>query len=283
MIKNSIFDKQNEKDMLDILYAQRQYYNIANKLDSINLLLILIVCMFDFFEINNPMIKLLVNGLIALIIYIISYVINNYIKKGADLKKYFDYKLYEFNGITKQFEQNCRKYIHNILKKNKPYYNQQISNDGKSNPPGLKDWYFDEGETKRLDIIKSTQSQNIKWDKKISTIYLIIVIILVIVLFIIYLITCALMKFNIIEFLAGLISFASFFCYLFKKIISYIKINKCVYFAKHLLNKAKNDADLIEIQEIIDKRRHENFCPPNIIHKIISKSVHEEIEFINKK
>lgn len=283
MKKNSIFDKQNEKDMLDVLYAQRQYYNIANKLDSINLLLILIVCMFDFFEINNPMIKLFVNGLIALIIYIIAYVTNDYIKKGADLKKYFDYKLYVFNGITKQFEENCRKYIHNILKKNKPDYNQQISNDGKSNPPGLKDWYFDEGETQRLDIIKSTQSQNIKWDKKISTIYLIIVIILVIVLFITYLITCALMKFNIIEFLAGLISFASFFCYLFKKIISYIKINKCVYFAEHLLNKAKNDADLIEIQEIIDKRRHENFCPPNIIHKIISKSVHEEIEFINKK
>lgn len=283
MRKNSIFDKQNEKYMLDILYAQRQYYNIANKLDSINLLLILIVCMFDFFEINNPMIKLLVNGLIALIIYIIAYVTNDYIKKGADLKKYFDYKLYVFNGITKQFEENCRKYINSILRKNKPDYNQQVSNDGKSNPPGLKDWYFNEGETQRLDIIKSTQSQNIKWDKKISTIYLIIVITLLIVLFITYLITCALMEFNIIEFFAGLISFVSFFCYLFKKIISYIKINKCVYFAEHLLNKAKNDADLIEIQEIIDKRRHENFCPSNIIHKIISKSVHEEIEFINKK
>lgn len=283
MRKNSIFDKQNEKYMLDILYAQRQYYNIANKLDSINLLLILIVCMYDFFEINNPMIKLLVNGFIALIIYIITYVTNDYVKKGADLKKYFDYKLYAFKGITKQFEKKCKKNIHNVLKKNKPDYNHQISNNGKSNPPGLMDWYFDEGETKRLDIIKSTQSQNIKWDKKISTIYLIIIIILVIVLFITYLITCALMKFNIIEFLAGLISFASLFCYLFKKIISYIKINKCVYFAEHLLNKAKNDADLIEIQEIIDKRRHENFCPPNIIHRIISKSVHEEIEFINKK
>ncbi len=282
MIKNSIFDKQNEKDMLDILYAQRHYYNIANHLDNINLLLIFIVCAYDFFEINNPMIKLLVNGLIVFIIYIITHVINDYIKKGADLKKYFDYKLYAFKGITKQFENNCKKNIHNILMKNKPDYNQQISNDGKSNPPGLKDWYFDEGETQRLDIIKSTQSQNIKWDKRISTIYLIIVIILVIVLFITYLMTCALMKFNIIEFLAGLISFVSFFCYLFKKIISYIKINKYVYCAEHLLNKAKNDVDLIEIQEIIDKRRHENFCLPNIIHKIISKSVHEEIEFIYK-
>lgn len=282
MIKNSIFDKQNEKDMLDILYAQRQYYNIANRLDSINLLLIFIVCMYDFFEINNPMIKLLANGFIALIIYIITYFTNDYVKKGADLKKYFDYKLYEFKGITKQFEKNCKKNIHNILKKNKPDYNYQISNDGKYDPPGLKDWYFDEGETQRLDIIKSTQSQNIKWDKKISTIYLIIIIILVIVLFITYLITCALMKFNIIEFFAGLISFVSFFCYLFKKIISYIKINKYVYFAEHLLNKAKNDVDLIEIQEIIDKRRHENFCPQNIIHKIISKSLHKEIEFINK-
>jgi hypothetical protein len=282
MRKNSIFEKQNEKDMLDILYAQRHYYNVANLLDNTNLLLIFIVCTFDFFELNNPMIKLLVNGFMASIIYVIAHVINDYIKKGADLKKYFDYTLYSFKGITKQFENNCKKNIYNILKKQKKDYKQQISNDGKSNPPGLKDWYFDEGETQRLEIIKSTQSQNIKWDKKISTIYLIIVISLVILLFITYLITCTLMKFNTIEFFSGLISFVSFFCYLFEKIISYFQINKYVYCAEHLLNKAKNDVDLMEIQEIIDKRRHKNFCPINIIHKIISKSVHEEIEYISK-
>lgn len=282
MIKNNIFDKQNEKDMLDILYAQRKYYNMANKLDSINLLLIFVVCMYDFFEINNTMIKLLVNGVIALIIYMITHVTNYYVKQGADLKKYFDYKLYSFNGIIKQFEESCRKSIHNILSKNMLDYNQQISNDGKSEPPGLKDWYFDEGKKQMLDVIRSTQSQNIRWDKKISTLYLIMIIILIIILFISYTITCILMNFNIVEFIVGLLSFVSFFYYLFKKIISYIKINKYVYYAEQLLTKAKNDADLIEIQEIIDKRRRENLCPPNIIHKIISKSVHEEIEFINK-
>lgn len=282
MIKNGIFDKQNEKDMLDILYAQRQYYNMANKLDSINLLLIFVVCTYDFFEINNAMIKLLVNGVIALIINIITHVTNYYVKRGADLKKYFDYKLYSFNGIAKQFEESCRKSIHNILKKNMSEYNQQINNDGKSDPPGLKDWYFNEGKTQTLDIIRSTQSQNIRWDKKISTLYLIMIIILIIVLFISYTITCILMNFNVVEFIVGLLSFASFFYYLFKKIISYIKINKYVYYAEQLLTKAKNDVDLIEIQEIIDKRRRENLCPPNIIHKIISKSFHEEIEFINK-
>ncbi len=282
MKKNSIFEKQNEKDMLDILYAQRHYYNIANQLDIINLLLIFIVCVFDFFEINIPMLKLLVNGVVASIIYAITHIIKNYIKKGADLKKYFDYTLYSFKGITKQFENNCKKNIYNVLKKYKKDYKQQISNDGKSNPPGLKDWYFDEGETQRLEIIKSTQSQNIKWDKKISTIYLIIVISLAILLFITYLITCTLMQLNTMEFVAGLISFVSFFYYLFEKIISYFKINKYVYCAELLLKKAERNTDLIEIQEIIDKRRHENFCPPNIIHKIISKTVHEEIEFINK-
>jgi len=108
MIENNIFEKQNEKDMLDILYAQRHYYNIANQLDNINLLLIFILCMFDFFEINNPVIKLLVNGLIAFIIYIITHLIKYCIKKGANLKKYFDYTLYAFKGITKHFENNCK-------------------------------------------------------------------------------------------------------------------------------------------------------------------------------
>ncbi len=283
MIKNDIFEKQNEKHMLDILYAQRHYYNIANILDNINILLTFFVCVFDFLEINNPIIKLLVNGVCGVIIYIITHIIKDCVKKGADLKKYFDYKLYAFEGITKQFENNCKKNIYNVLQKHNRSYQQQISNDGNSRPPGLKNWYFDERETQRLNIIKSTQSQNIKWDEKISKIYLIIVISLMVLSFVAYSITCTLMRFNTIEFFAGLISFVSFFYYLSEKIVSYFEINKYVYCAKILLNKAKNDTDLLEIQEIIDKRRHENFCPLNIIHKVISKSFHEEIKYISEK
>ena len=106
MIKNDIFEKQNEKHMLDILYAQRHYYNIANILDNINILLTFFLCVFDFLEINNPIIKLLVNGVCGVIIFIITHIIKDCVKKGADLKKYFDYKLYAFEGITKQIQHN---------------------------------------------------------------------------------------------------------------------------------------------------------------------------------
>lgn len=281
MKKISFFKRQNEKDMLDILYSQRFYYNRVNFLENLSIVLILSICIFDFFEINHPIIKIIVNGFMVGINGLILCFIKKDISKGANLKKYFDYILFGFNGITKDFEKKCKGFIYDVLSKKRKNYNQQVNNNGKSKPPGLKDWYFNEGKSGEVEIIKSMQKQNLYWDKKISKIYLSFIGVTLILLLCLYLMVCIFMKFKIIELLAGFIPFISIIIFFVDKIKAYILIDRNVEVAKSLLNKAKDIGNLIEVQEIIDNRRMENFCPPNIIHSIISKNTHKKIEYIN--
>lgn len=281
MKKTSIFEKQNEKSVLNILYAQRFYYNRSNFLESINVILVLGICIFDFFEIKKPLLKIIVNVFVVAINCIISNIISSDIKKGAKLKKYFDYKLFNFCGITNDFKKECKGYVFDVINKHNKNHDQQISNDGEANPPGLKNWYFDEGKIKNIDIIKSMQKQNLYWDKIISKIYLGIIICIILVLCILYFIVSYFMNFETLEILAGIIPFMSIIKYLYGKIKSYHIIDKNIECANILLNKAKDIDDLIEVQNRIDNRREENFAPPNLIHKIISKRVHRKIEFMN--
>lgn len=281
MKKTSFFKRQNEKDMLDILYSQRFYYNRVNFFENLSTVLILFICIFNFFEIKHPIIKIIVNGFMVGVNGLILCFIKKDIIKGASLKKYFDYKLFRFNGITKDFEKACKGFIYDVLNKKRKDYNHQVNNNGKSKPPGLKDWYFDEGKSGEVEIIKSMQKQNLYWDKKISKIYLSFIGVTLILLLCLYLTICIFLKFKIIELLAGFIPFISIIIFFVDKIKAYFLIDRNVEVAKNLLNKAKNLDDLVEIQEIIDNRRMENFCPPNIIHSIISKNAHKKIEYIN--
>ena len=161
-----------------------------------------------------------------------------------------------------------------MLSKKRKDYNHQVNNNGKSKPPGLKDWYFDEGKSGEVEVIKSMQKQNLYWDKKISKIYLSFIGVTLILLLCLYVTICILLKFKIIELLAGFIPFISIIIFFIDKIKAYFLIDKNVEVAKCI-------DDLVEIQEIVDNRRMENFCPPNIIHSIISKNTHKKIEYIN--
>lgn len=281
MKKTIFFKKQNEKDMLDILYSQRFYYNRVNCLENLSVVLTLFICIFDFFEIKNSIIKIIVNGFMVGVNALLLCFIKKDIVKGANLKKYFDYNLFGFSGITKDFEKECKGFIYDVLSKKRKDYNHQVNNNGKSKPPGLKDWYFDEGKSGEVEVIKSMQKQNLYWDKKISKIYLSFIGVTLILLLCLYVTICILLKFKIIELLAGFIPFISVIIFFIDKIKAYFFIDKNVEVAKCLLNKAKNIDDLVEIQEIVDNRRMANFCPPNIIHSIISKNTHKKIEYIN--
>lgn len=283
MKKHDFFERQNNEYMLNILYAQRYFYNKANLLEGINIIIILVICLFNFFEIDVPVIKIIVNVFLVLINYIITKYIKSNITKGAKLKKYFDYMLYNFDGITEHLKKECKEFGCDVLNKKRKDYNQQISSDGKATPPGLRNWYFDEKRKSTIDIIKSMQNQNLYWDKKISIIYITFIIAFFILLFSLYLVVCILMEFNIIELLAGFIPFTNMIVFIVDKIKSYLLIDKEVTVAKRLLDKAKSIDDLMEVQEIIDNRRQQDFCPPNIIHKIIANKIHIKLEFINAK
>lgn len=281
MKKDRIFEKQNEKSMLDILYAQRCFYNRANQLEYINICISLCVCFINYFKINQPVIEIFVNGILVLINLIIASYEKKAITNGANLKKYFDYTLYNLPGISSDFEKKCKELVYNELEKGKKNYLQQINNNGKDKPPGVKDWYYDEPKNSKIELIKSMQNQNLYWDKKISKIYLFAIVIFSAVLFLLYVMICILMNVSIIGFFAGLIPYISIISFVTEKIITYFSIDKNIAIAKAYLHQAKSIEDLVEVQQIIDERRNMNFSPPNIIHKMISYKVHKKIEYIN--
>ena len=55
--------KQNEDYILDALFSQRYYYNLANKLESANLILIFVACILGSIAINNLLYQIIVKRL----------------------------------------------------------------------------------------------------------------------------------------------------------------------------------------------------------------------------
>lgn len=280
--KKDFFEKQNSKDMLDVLFAQRFYYNRTNILENFNLLIMLIICISNFFSINNLILKVVINVIFTLISVGLSKWIKDDIMKGSNLKKYFDYTLYNFD-LDENFKKDCLGLVHDVISKNKKNYVQQITNDGKAKVPGLRDWYFDENYKDEMDIIKSMQKQNLYWDKIISKIYVILLFVLFIILMFLYIIIAYFNKFKILELLIGFIPLFNITSYLSNKFITYFSIDKEMAVANYAIGKDTSKNDLIEIQKRIDNRRKLNFSPPNLIHKLYSKIIHEKIEYINSK
>lgn len=279
---NNIFKRQNDQDMLEVLYAQRYYYNTANKLEYMNLVIMLVICIVNFFEIKSTLIQIVINLVFVLINTLIAKLVSNNTLKGADLKKYLDYTLFNFE-VEENFRKRCLGLVYDVLTKKKNNYENQINSDGKANPPGLKDWYFNENKTNNIDIIKSLQRQNLYWDTIISKIYLTMLFIIFALLLFLYIIIAHMNNYNVLEIIAGTIPFGNILGYLIIKVKSYILIDKNMGIVTYMLEQASNEEDLIEVQKKIDDRRHINFSPPNIIHKIISKKQHEKYEYENKK
>lgn len=76
-------------------------------MENLSVVLTLFICIFDFFEIKNSIIKIIVNGFMVGVNALLLCFIRKDIVKGANLKKYFDYSLFGFSGITKDLFMMC--------------------------------------------------------------------------------------------------------------------------------------------------------------------------------
>ena len=61
-----------------------------------------------------------------------------------------------------------------------------------------------------------------------------------------------------------------------------LKVSKNKVEIKMKTQKPTTKKILLDIQKDIDLRRENEFAPPNFIHKIISKNMHEKIKFVSK-
>lgn len=265
--------RQNEEDILELLYLARISYNKASKYNvwiflltvisvissilgafSVQLILVIVITLLNIFKIKN-------------------------IKLGADAKKYIDRTLFEFDL---EFNKSKKEYLKNkaleIIEKNQEDYNLKKANDGSSNIRGIKDWY-DIGNKTGLDGIYQCQRENLYWDKNLVSKYATILIILLIgsvgLLFLVD-------KFStkgILEIVSSYYNILSTLGLELFGVIGYITYSIRIDEKKDSCENTKNLEDkerqILALQEKIEKRRRQLYAIPDVLHKINSSKYHK--------
>lgn len=273
--KNSIFIRQNDKEILEMQAAAKLYYSLTPKIDTfiyiINAITLLIMIIF---ESNDWLI--ITDFVISVILLLLNCFINLYRKNGAKIREYIDGKLYEIECDIR--EEDVRKLVLKQKKKHQDSIDIYCENTGNDNPRGVKNWYSDYSDKNRVNEILSCQKENLYFDEEIMNkyFYLLIfefIVILLVGVFLYY-------KFNFLtslEMTYDLIIFVStkIYCVCKQK---YDNSNIKSYIAGCEKNlKLEN---IKHIQKQINKRRKLNIDIPNFIHNNYSNELHNDYNYI---
>lgn len=269
---------QNSKEMLDILYSQRYYYNKANKIEIIAIVIMISIGILNFFDFEQPLTKLFMNFILMFINSILFNQIKTCTNRGASLKELFDNKLFVINTNNKNLDKLCKEYIYDVFKKNNKNYYSQIESDVQGNLPGLKNWYEICENKNEIDSILYMQKQNLYWDESLSKKYNLFLNASCLFVFCMFILFAIISDYNPIEMLAGMIYLKTIVEYRYEKHKSYVLINNNMIKCITIMERADSFDDVIEIQKMINLRRNENFNPPNILHKIFAKEMHEKVK-----
>lgn len=280
---NRIFTKQNEEEILKLLYSARKHYNLAEKLQyaiwGIILANILI----------NTVLKKNMDNYVICVLSVIFVLLQMYFKKrksenvriGAYTKELIDCTLYEFdsNGRLSNYGQRKLKELATKKKQSGNDYKIQISNTGKDRPRGVKDWYENREKQPINTAIFGCQCENIWWDQELCEryMYIFLFIVSIVILSIIYInkdISVLNMIFSvvipciqiIIELVSQVKSFINLKVYMGKVSIKKYEIEKRL----NLIDKES----LIELQDLILERRKYEIVIPSWLHYILSIKFH---------
>ncbi|EKO1912023.1 hypothetical protein PZQ55_001055 [Clostridium botulinum] len=287
---NDIYVRQNQDEILILQYSQRKHYEFAEKLQYfLWISMVINICI-----VNNENLKVLLGrniitsiGVIYTIIYtIIKFAINNYIKIGAFTKELIDCKLYKFDVTKRLINSNYTidKLKEKAVSKKNKYkddYMVQIQNTGKDKPPGLRNWYEDRKYKDINRAIYECQCENLWWDEKLSTTYMVIFVSIGAVIIGSLLLankdtTILVLIFGIIipgiQIIIELLTQLYFFNEIVKKYRTKVGMLRKEIEKDMAAIKMER---LLELQDIILERRLYKFLIPTMLHRILSKKYHE--------
>lgn len=267
----SVKAKQNEPQILKEQYSARHCYNGAQLFFVLSwLCCIAITILAIFFENKNVELCAYIIAILTVFEFLFERINQWYIKFGSAYRMKIDDYLFGWDyqeyycDISVDF---LTAFSNIIARLHKKRYLKQIRNTENDKPRGVKDWYRLEAGMTKEDEIKSCQSENIKFDKIISTVHIYFVITLAICFFAI------LLKVDN----KGLM-FCSFVSVTIK-IISYVidiyQYIKCKNKRDCVLAQIQNstyDLKLVKkLQEVINHRRQLSMVPFSIIHYFVNK------------
>lgn len=285
---NQISSKQNEEEISSLQYAARNYYNLASRLNLIVWFFCIVNVItaklpFEFFiQIKTPVIFILL--VLTAILQIFT---DKQIKIASGMRMCADYKIFDFpkskeyNGFS---ELKLKELAAKIICKDPSKALLKFKSTGDSINRGVKNWYVDiNPELPQEKAILLCQKQNIWWDKRITSFYNNIIKIA----FAIFVLSLVATYFD--RSIKELITFFFSLAFLVIKII--MEYNRLKQYNNQMerlegiweTKPITISADyLLAIQNCIDKRRQMHVIPPDLIHKIKTKKLHEESKYINK-
>lgn len=270
--------KQNEDDMIQLLFYSRCLYNNSTRIAILKIIVVII----------NIILSLIQKDTVYLsaaffIIFTILEINEHFcIKNAAKARNLFDNNLFEFG--SKDYEIEIKEKAYSLCKRHKKSYDIQKVNLGTDNHPGLRNWYSEKEGNNKNEIVFKCQIENTKWDKKITKIDLIIFIAVLIAVAI--LVIFKYYNKELSELISVILAGVELVYEIIKRFVVYFKYNINISNRECLINqfsknKIKKD-DLISLQYLIEKRREMDLVPLNFIHKKITNYMHDLINRVNK-
>lgn len=287
-MKDAIFERQNDDEVLDLLYSQRVIYNRAEIFNGIGWIMTLLLLFLAVGKLFVPILEQsssIIEIIVAVGIFAVDYKTKVLITWGADTKGLIDSILFGFPIKNKE------KYIEYAVKiknKNKEDYKLQTTHRGDDSIRGVRDWYTEYSSDDHYKVILNCQKENIWWNVKLVSYYKKIVIgfISISVLLIIAFMSYWAIR---IDFAWSLIILGSTILIRsieqMMAIKAYTKAMEHAYAKVELIETDSNNLNvesLLSLQEDIEENRKSGFLVPSWVHYIYSKHLHEEKKEINE-
>lgn len=183
----SIYEKQNEENMICLLKAQRSLYNKAKIINAVKVSIsIVLTCLFIILTslINNDKLNA-TSILIVIFVFIGSYACDYFVNKNkylaAGMQQWFDIYILDLKEPSKKYRFQKKPDLITKLKYIGKYKDKKIKN--------LYNWYSNYSNLSPANQILACQKTNIRWDKElrkkiifgnlvISTIFIITILII---------------------------------------------------------------------------------------------------------
>ena len=289
-MNDTIYKRQNDEDILELLYAQRVSYDKAEIYNRISWAIILLLFLQEICKIAIPIIERyswISCAALAVVLFIMERRTAKYIGQGANLKNLIDCILFDF-PIDNNKREELMDYALDLRSKNEAKYQLQTSHDGDDEIKGVKNWYTLYRSENHYEVILNCQKENLWWNKNLVRYYK-TALTIIILIFLISIILSVWFSGITISFIFGvaiLISTILFPC--IRQVIAVRDYTRAMNSASgklDILEKQEKylDKDTLQsLQEDIDTIRSSVFLIPNWIHGLYSVRLHRKKRALNK-
>lgn len=288
MLQEIIEQRQNDPEMLKCQYAARHYYNAAETWNNAAFVCAIISLLSIFVPEGTSSIYSITILLVPLVFDVASFICNRRMGISATfaalLRNYFDEMVLGIKNVkhTDSFKRKVKSLIIDAVEKNKKEFEEQVSNTGRDNPPGVKNWYEFAHQYTDSEVVFECQKQNCWWNNELCHKRLLhdgIVLLLGIFLGIYF---CAYLRVSILRVIFCLISAVKTLAYRIDENVNYIRLSMKIDDYCEMLEISIDQDSISALQEQISKRRELKVFEINRFHKKHSKELSELYEQITK-